>query len=54
MAQKDFLHNERQPQKGQRPYASRKQAGHKTASDKTPITSKSLAKQEPSTQDKAA
>ena len=38
---------------GQRSLAPRKQAGHKTASDKWPITSKSLALQEPSTQDEA-
>ena len=39
---------------GQRSRAPHQQAGHKTASDKIPITSKSLALQEPSTQDKAA
>lgn len=38
---------------GQRSQTPREQAGHKTASDKTPITSKVLAFQEPSAQDKA-
>ncbi|MGK0260620.1 MAG: hypothetical protein ACI96M_004072, partial [Candidatus Azotimanducaceae bacterium] len=37
---------------GQRPCASREQAEHKTAFDKTPRTKKGLAKREPSTQDK--
>jgi hypothetical protein len=38
---------------GQRSSAPRQQAGHKTASDKNKSHQKCLAKQEPSTQDKA-
>jgi hypothetical protein len=39
---------------GQRSSTPRKQAGHKTASDKQKSHQKCLAKQEPSTQDKPA